>query len=147
MVQIIDTLNTDTNIRMNTNDANGKLIFAELSYTLTGICYDVHNRHGRYAREKQYCDSLEEKLKELSIPYKREHTKEESGNRVDFLIDDKIILEVKAKRFLLKEDYYQLQRYLQSCDKKLGLLVNFRNRYLKPKRIVRIDTSAKSKFA
>jgi len=92
-------------------------------------------------------EEREEKLKELSIPYKREHTKEESGNRVDFLIDDKIILEVKAKRFLLKEDYYQLQRYLQSCDKKLGLLVNFRNRYLKPKRIVRIDTSAKSKFA
>ncbi len=133
-------------MRIDTNNTNEKLILPKLSYLITGVCFDVHNQQGRYAREKQYCDSIEEKLKRLSIHYVREYTVEDSSNRVDFLIDNKIILEVKAKRFLLKENYYQLQRYLQSCDKKLGLLVNFRNRYIKPKRIVRIDTSAKIKF-
>jgi hypothetical protein len=44
------------------------------------------------------------------------------------------------KRILTKEDYYQLQRYLQESRAKLGLLVNFRNKYIKPKRVVRIDT-------
>ncbi len=45
-----------------------------------------------------------------------------------------------------KEDYYQAQRYLQASGIKLALLVNFRNRYLKPVRIIRIDTDTKSRF-
>ena len=58
------------------------------------------------------------------------------GNIVDFLIDNKILVDFKAKIFLNKEDYYQMQRYLESSNLKLGLLVNFRNNYLKPKRII-----------
>ena len=133
---------------MDTNytNKNNKLIYPDLSYKITGILFDVHNQLGRYSKEKQYCDLIEIKLDESKIPFKREYTLKDTGNRVDFLIDDKIILEVKAKKFILKEDYYQLQRYLQFLDKKLGLLVNFRNRYLKPKRIIRIDTDAKKKF-
>jgi len=85
-------------------------------------------------------------LKNLKIPYQRELSKEQDGNRIDFLVDEKIILEIKAKKFVLKEDYYQIQRYLQAFNKKLGLLINFRNRYLKPIRIIRIDTDVRSKF-
>ena len=131
---------------MNTNDTNEKLIQPRLSYLITGVCFDVHNRHGRFCRERQYCDAIEKRLEELSIPYQREYTVGDSGNRLDFLIDGKVILEVKARPFLLKEDYYQLQRYLQIIGIKLGLLVNFRSRYIKPKRIIRIDTDTKSKF-
>jgi len=131
---------------MYTNDTNKKLIYPELSYLITGICFETHNQLGRYSREKQYCDFIEKRLKELKIQFRREYIIGKSGNQIDFLIDDKIILEVKAKSFILKEDYYQLQRYLQILDKKLGLLVNFRNRYLKPIRVVKIDTNAKSRF-
>ena len=138
---------------MSTNDTNkndpdentGKLIYPELSYLLTGICFDTHNTHGRFAREKQYGDFIEEKLKERNVIYKREHNIGE-GNFVDFFIEDKIILEIKAKRLITKEDFYQLQRYLQSSNKRLGLLVNFRNRYLKPIRIIRIDTDIRKSF-
>ncbi len=129
---------------MNTNYTN-KLIYPELSYILTGVCFDIHNSQGRFAREKQYCDLMEQKLKELKINYNREYNVGD-GNFVDFLVDDKIIVEAKAKRLIGKEDFYQLQRYLQSSKKQLGLLVNFRNRYLKPIRIIRIDTNAKKKF-
>ncbi|MDP3004178.1 MAG: GxxExxY protein [Candidatus Azambacteria bacterium] len=131
---------------MHTNDTNKKIIYPELSYTITGICFDIHNKIGRYAREKQYCDSIEEKLTEIKLPYKREQIVGSTGNKIDFLIDEKIVLEIKAKRYLLKEDYYQLQRYLQVLNKRLGLLVNFRNRFIKPSRIVKIDTDAKNKF-
>ena len=133
---------------MHTNytNTNEKLIYPELSYLLTGVCFEVHNQLGRFSREKQYCDMLEEKLKSLHVPHKREYTVNDSGNRIDFLIDDQIVMEIKARSTVSKDDYYQIQRYLQTLNKKLGLLVNFRNRYIKPKRIIRIDTDAKSKF-
>jgi len=130
----------------NGTNKNEKLIYPELSYMITGLCFDIHNQLGRFAREKQYCNYIETKLKESKIPYKREYAFKKTGNRVDFMIDDKIILEIKTKKFILKEDYYQLQRYLQMLNKKLGLLINFRSRYLKPLRIVRIDTDVKNKF-
>lgn len=133
---------------MHANNTNKKseLIYPELSYTLNGICFSVHNELGSYAREKQYGDLLENKLKEIGISYKREYPISDLGNIVDFLIDNKIILEIKAKRILLKEDYYQLQRYLQESHTKLGLLINFRNKYIKPVRIVKIDTLNRNKF-
>jgi len=133
---------------MHTNNTNKNkgLIYPELSYAITGLCFNVHNQLGRYAREKQYSDIMEQELSGSKIPYKRECVIKNTGNIVDFLIDDKIILEIKAKNVVFKDDYYQLQRYLQISDKKLGLLINFRNRYLKPIRIVKINTAAKFKF-
>lgn len=131
---------------MNANDTNNtnKLIFPELSHSIIGICFSVHNDLGRYCREKQYCDAIEKRLKEIKIPFKREIKIGDSGNVFDFLIDNKIVLEIKAKRILTKEDYFQLQRYLQSADIKLGILINFRQIYLKPKRIVKIDNYGKN---
>lgn len=140
--------NRDANILMHANDTNKnkKLIYPELSYIIAGICFEVHNQLGRYAREKQYGDLLEEKFKEIKIPYEREYRIGNTGNTVDFLVDNKIILELKVAPLILKEDYYQTQRYLQASDIKLALLVNFRNRYLKPIRIIKIETDAKNKF-
>ena len=144
----IETPIRDTNILMHTNDTNkeGKLIYPELSYIITGICFEVHNELGRYCREKQCCDAIEKKLKIIGMPYLREFKIGASGNTVDFLIDKKIILEIKAKPLILKDDYFQVQRYLQASGIRLALLANFRNRYLKPIRIVRIDTKAKERF-
>jgi len=130
----------------NTNGGKEKLIYPELSYTIVGVCFAVHNEIGRFARERQYSDCLEEKLKEASISYVREKDTERVGNRFDFTIDNKIVIEVKAKRVLTKDDYYQIQRYLQMSNIKLGLLVNFRNRFLKPVRIVQITTDARNRF-
>jgi len=123
-----------------------KVIYPELSYLITGICFDAHNSLGRFSREKQYGDFIEQKFINLKVPYRREYKIGKSGNIVDFLIDDKIILEIKAKDILLKDDYYQLQRYLQGLNIRLGLLINFRNSYLRPNRVVKIDTDVKSKF-
>ena len=128
------------------NDANDirmpQIIEKELSYKINGILFGIHNRLGRFARERQYGDELEIELKRRGINFKRENSLEVGGrksNFVDFIIEDKIVLELKAKPFTDKEDYYQLQRYLHNARIKLGLLVNFRDRYLKPKRILNPD--------
>lgn len=130
---------------MHTNDTN-KLIYPELSYRLNGIFFEVHNNLGRYSRERQYADALELGLKMAGIDYQREYEIKDTGNRVDFFIDGKILVEIKAKQMTIREDYYQIQRYLQASNIKLGFLVNFRYRYLKPLRIIKIDTEHKSKF-
>jgi len=133
-------------MQINKNSKGNKLIYPELSYLITGICFDTHNTIGRFEREKKYGDLIENKLIELNIPYRREFRIAKTGNILDFLIDEKIVLELKAKNVIEREDYYQMQRYLQRIGLKLGLLVNFRSRYLKPIRIIRIDTNVKDKF-
>ena len=131
-----------------------EILHKELSYKINGILFKVHNKLGRFRNEKQYSDAIEQELKILSIPYKREFRlassfKGENNNRniIDFVIDGKIILEVKAKPITTKSDYFQSQRYLHSADYKLGILVNFRRQYLKPKRIINADFDSRHSYA
>lgn len=119
-----------------------EIIYAELSYKINGLCFKVQYELGRFCREKQYADRLEEVLKEKNIEYKREVILGEitntviKGNIADFIVEGKIILDLKSKKYITKEDYFQMQRYLKSANIKLGIIVNFRDSYLKPKRIV-----------
>ena len=120
-----------------------KVLHPELSYIVCGICFETHNELGRFRNEQQYADAVEYKLKARSIPCIREwrvpgsFQGERSGrNIVDFIIDGKIVLELKAKQILTKDDYFQIKRYLISCDKQLGILVNFHQKVLTPKRVL-----------
>lgn len=82
---------------------------------------------------------LEKKLKEIKLSYKREVSVSDSGNILDFIINDKIILELKSVVAINRDNYRQIQNYLQVTNLKLGFLINFRTKYLKPIRIMRID--------
>lgn len=123
-----------------------KLIYSELSYRLTGLFFKVHNDLGRFCTEKQYADVLESLLKEAGIFYQREHNFSKKIEGVkdtvikgiipDFIIDNIMVVDLKAKKFITKEDYNQMQKYLQLLNLKLGLIVNFRNTYLKAKRVI-----------
>ncbi len=120
-----------------------KVIFKELSYKINGLLFEIHNNLGRYCNEKQYGDLFEKKLKDEKIIYQREKVLSESfdgekigRNRIDFIIENKIIVELKCERIIKREFYYQLRRYLKALNKKLGLLVNFRDQYLKPRRVL-----------
>jgi len=119
-----------------------ELIYEDLTYKINGVCFKAHRDLGRFCRERQYGDKLELLFKEAGVAYKREceiqdfNKSSPAGNKADFLIESKIILEVKAKKFITKEDYFQMLRYLEAANLQLGLIVNFRNTYLKPKRII-----------
>jgi len=119
-----------------------KVLHPELSYIITGICFDIQRELGRFCREKQYSDMFEELLKEKALKYKREaeiksfNSESPKGNIVDFIVEDKIIIDFKAKKFITKEDYIQMQRYLKAANIELGMIINFRGTYLKPKRVL-----------
>lgn len=120
-----------------------KVFYPELSYQVTGILFAVHNELGRFCNEKQYADGVEKHLQDGGLTYEREKVlpisfegEMEGRNKIDFLIADAIVLELKAKRILTKEDYYQTKRYLVALTKKLGILVNFQQKYLTPKRVL-----------
>lgn len=119
------------------------VLYPELSFKITGLCFAVQNELGPFAREKQYGDLLEKKLQDGRMSYNRELRTAEPGNVIDIVVEDKIALELKAKRTLLPEDFRQIQNYLQASGIKLGLLINFRGRYLKPVRILRLESDSK----
>jgi GxxExxY protein len=122
---------------MTTN--KNKLLYPELSYKILGLCFDVHNEIGPYGREKQYSKLLEQRLIDSKINYKRELELGNTDNIVDFIIENNIIIEVKAKPIIIKADYIQVQRYLQASGLLLGILINFGTKYLTSKRIIKID--------
>lgn len=53
------------------------------------------------------------------------------GYRIDLLVEDKVIIEVKSLENLAPVHYAQLLTYLKLSDKKLGLLMNFNSKILK----------------
>lgn len=118
------------------------LIEGPLCYKIAGCCFKVHNKLGRFASERQFCDELEQEFIQAGINNKREfeirdlEPSSPKGNRVDFLVENKIPLDAKAKKFITKEDYNQMLRYLYASKLKLGLIVNFHSTYLKPKRVI-----------
>lgn len=113
------------------------ILYPKLSYIIVGFLFEIHKELGHYCREKQYADALERTLILHEMLFQREKTVGE-GNRVDFVIDNKIVLELKTKTHLSKNDYIQTQRYLQASNYNLALLVNFRKKHLAPKRVIRI---------
>lgn len=125
---------------------NKDIIYPKFSYLIYGLLFQVHNKLGRFRNEKQYADAFEALLKENDISYKREtrlpksFTGEKAGRNIpDFVMEDRIIIDFKAKRLITKEDYYQMRRYLSSYKKKLGILVNFRQKSLAPKRVLNTE--------
>ncbi|MBI2475629.1 MAG: GxxExxY protein [Candidatus Taylorbacteria bacterium] len=131
---------------MNANDTN-KIIYPELSYRITGFLFKVHNELGRYCRERQYAEYFETLLKENAIAYKREEAlpiaqiENKFTNIVDFAINNQLLLDFKAKPVVSREDYEQMLRYLEDASKyRLGIIVNFRNKYLRPIRVIRADS-------
>jgi len=123
-----------------------KIVHKQLSYKITGLLFKTHKDLGRFRNEKQYADYFDDLLRRKGIKYVREYKFEDhqygkGKTRCvrDFIIEDKIILEFKAKDYITKNDYYQTKRYLVTLNLKLAIIVNFRQYRLSPKRILNSD--------
>ena len=109
------------------------LIYPEESNKLLGLAIQLHNEMGCGFKEKVYQDAFEVLLKENKIPYEREKhielvfhgVKLEHDFFYDFLIDNKIGVELKAVSEIVGEFESQIINYLHISNHKLGLLLNF----------------------
>lgn len=114
-------------------------LFPELNYLIIGLLIEIHKELGQFGREKQYGDLFEKKLMERNLFYRRELRIGDSGNIIDFVINNKVIVEFKTVPYLVDEHYSQVKRYLLQSGYKLGILINFRDKRLKPKRVLNIN--------
>lgn len=119
------------------------IIYPELCYRLNGLCYEIHNVMGSVYSERQYQDAFEAKLKLNTLVYEREKdlgfkfgNNVISGNKIDFIVEGKVAVDLKAKKYITRDDFRQMLRYVRSGRFKLGLIVNFGSRRVTIKRVV-----------
>jgi GxxExxY protein len=122
-----------------------EVIYKEESYKIMGILFDVHSNLGGGFSEIVYKDALEYEFKLNNIPFEREKEYEVSYKDIvlnhkfyaDFVLFEKIILEVKSSENLHPKHYSQCLNYLKVSKNKLAILANFNSVSLEHKRIVK----------
>ena len=121
-----------------------EIIYKEESYRIIGLCMEVHNNLGAGFLEIVYKDALEYEFKKANIPYEREKQYEVNYKGIilphkfyaDFVVMDKIILEIKAVQVISDEFIAQAINYLKVSNNRLALIANFGELKLQYKRIV-----------
>ncbi len=105
----------------------------EISYAIRGCIFKVYNNLGPGLLESAYEAALAFELNkaglnvktQVMLPMIYETIKIDNGYRLDLLIEEKVIVELKSVEILLDVHHKQLITYLKLSGIKLGLLVNF----------------------
>lgn len=125
---------------------DGKIVYKELSYKVVGILFEVLNDLGYGYQEKYYQKAIEVAFDKAGIqfkpqvPYKISYKGEIIGKYfVDFIIEDKIVLEIKKGSHFAKRNFEQVEAYLKVTGFKLAILANFSSTEIKYKRILNLN--------
>ncbi|MGN7515009.1 MAG: GxxExxY protein [Allomuricauda sp.] len=121
-----------------------QIIYKNESYFVIGLCMDIHNELGKGFSEVVYSDALEIELKSNGVPFKKEvkfdiiykGKKLKHHYYADYLVDDKIILELKAVEKISSSHVKQTLNHLAASKMKLGLIINFGEDSLSYKRVI-----------
>jgi len=107
-------------------------LYKELSFAVIGAAMEVHRLLGAGFLESVYEAAFAYELSQRNIPYQSQvelvvrYKEIVVGKfRVDFLIDQKIVVELKATKGLTEVDEAQLLNYLKGTGYRVGLLINF----------------------
>lgn len=119
-----------------------KILYKELSYKIVGCAYGMYNQIGFGYREKHYQKILAEIFKENNLKFKKElYGKLVYNNKLiakyylDFLVEDKIVVELKIANDFYTKHINQIISYLKAEKIKLGLLVLITKNGIKIKRL------------
>ena len=129
-----------------TNKTRKEILHAELSYKVMGILFEVFKELGPGHKEKYYENAVAEGLKNAAIPFKQQlYTPLSFKDKVvgkyflDFLIDDKVVLEIKkGNMYSSKSHIVQVLSYLKVNGLKLGIIAQFADDGVKYRRIVNL---------
>ena len=119
-------------------------LYKDESYKIVGILFEVHKHLGKGFSEIVYKDALEYEFDNNNIPFEREkeflvnykNTSLKHKFYADFVVFDKIILEIKTVDCFNSSHYNQCLNYLKISENKLAILANFNLVSLEYKRIV-----------
>ena len=130
---------------MEGGEKEDKVVYRDLCYKLMGVIFEVFNDLGYGYQEKYYQKALETALKKVNInfksqsPFKIQYKNEIIGRCfVDFIIEDKIVLEIKKGNYYSKKNFEQVNAYLKVTGFKLAILANFTQDGIKFKRLLNI---------
>jgi len=113
--------------------------FDKLSNRVIGCALEVHRHLGPGLLESTYEQCLAHELKMSGIPFKLQYPlpveykgiKLDCGYRIDMLIDDAIIVELKSLDKILPIHQAQLLTYMKLSSISIGLLINFNVKLIK----------------
>lgn len=105
----------------------------EISYKIRGAIFTVFNFFGPGLLESVYVSALAAELKKMDLEVRKEvpipvyfkDEKLEVGFRIDLLVENKVLVEVKSVEAIAQVHHKQVLTYLKLTDLKLGILVNF----------------------
>jgi GxxExxY protein len=111
----------------------------EISYKIIGIAMELHKTLGPGLLESVYEAALVHDLNEIGLevraqvpmPFIYKEVKQEVGYRIDLLVENKVIIEIKSVENLAPVHFAQTLTYLKLSEKKLALLINFNTNLLK----------------
>lgn len=111
----------------------------ELSYQIIGLAMRLHSNLGPGLLESAYEFALAHDLrlaglevrKHVPVSFDYNGVRIEHGYKMDLLINDKVILELKSVEAVAPVHYAQVLTYLRLSGKKLGLLINFNEKHLR----------------
>jgi GxxExxY protein len=109
-----------------------KVIYKELSYKIVGILFEVYNELGYGYREKYYEKAIVQALHDSKInfkcqaPYRINFKNRLLGiSYLDFVVENKIVLEIKRGSYFSKQNLAQVLEYLKITKLKQAILANF----------------------
>ena len=113
--------------------------FDELSNRIIGCALEVHRNLGPGLLESTYEQCLAYELNLVGIPFKQQVSlpvkykgvQIDCGYRVDLLVDEKVIVELKSVERVMPIHQAQILTYMKLAEIKIGLLLNFKVSYLK----------------
>ena len=111
----------------------------EISYKIIGAAMELHKTIGQGLLESAYENALAFELRELGLkveqqypmPFIYKEVKQDVGYRLDLIVENKVIVEIKSVEMIAPVHFAQLLTYLKLSDLKLGLLINFNSKILK----------------
>lgn len=129
---------------MDKNYIDSKYKYSDITSEIIGAAIEVHKTLGNGFQEVVYQRALEIEFKDRKINFVREFDMEllykginVGTRRVDFLVDNKIMVELKALIKLEDVHLAQAINYLEAYNLEIGLLINFGARHLEFKRVMK----------